>query len=199
MSENKNNPIGWRTTKTSFLGGEQPSEQSSNNPTEKSSSADTPTENTEHTDFALSRGVTLNHENIPSEQIKETNIQEVNIQETNTENVLAETPKTLKLKVVKTKPKDELKSNSNPKKKAISKVVSKVKKKISLKSYYSPTPVFWRVIGDSLLFVGTTITGSLIVQESYKLSIISLIATCIGKVITNFATIKDETTENESE
>ena len=55
------------------------------------------------------------------------------------------------------------------------------------KRYASPTPKFFRKLGDSLLLVGSTITGYAVFEGSKTFAIISLIATVLGKVITNFA------------
>ena len=54
--------------------------------------------------------------------------------------------------------------------------------------YWKPTPKRWRMIGDSILFAGTTITGYAIYQDNHLFTLISLILTVLGKAITNFAT-----------
>lgn len=59
-------------------------------------------------------------------------------------------------------------------------------KKLSLKSYYEPTPKNFRKLGDTILIIGTTITGSLVVTDHRWLAIVGLVLTVTGKVITNF-------------
>lgn len=58
--------------------------------------------------------------------------------------------------------------------------------------YWKPTPKKWRIIGDTILFAGTTITGYSIYTENHTFTLISLVLTVFGKAITNFATEKDE-------
>ena len=66
-----------------------------------------------------------------------------------------------------------------------------VKKSVS--SYYQPTPLFWRKLGDGLLGISTFITGMAITADYKTLAIISLAVGSIGKFLTNF--FKDDTTE----
>lgn len=57
-----------------------------------------------------------------------------------------------------------------------------------IKSFYQPTPVFWRKLGDSVLLFGTTMTATLAGLEIHKGWIIaSAIVTALGKFITNVA------------
>ena len=55
-----------------------------------------------------------------------------------------------------------------------------------IENYDKPTPKFFRRIGDSLLVLGTTLSGSYIVEGNSKAALISLIATILGKILTNF-------------
>jgi membrane protein YqaA with SNARE-associated domain len=59
----------------------------------------------------------------------------------------------------------------------------------SVENYYSPTPVKWRVIGDSILIVGTTLTtvAGLLSLSPYVVASAAVI-TMIGKILTNFFT-----------
>lgn len=52
--------------------------------------------------------------------------------------------------------------------------------------YFSPTPIFWRKIGDSLLGVSTFITGLAITSDYKEIAIVSLIIGSVGKFLTNF-------------
>lgn len=54
-------------------------------------------------------------------------------------------------------------------------------------SYWHPTPVFWRKIGDTVLSAGTLITGYNILADDKGWAIASLALTFLGKTITNFA------------
>lgn len=56
-----------------------------------------------------------------------------------------------------------------------------------MKSYYKPTPVFWRKIGDAILGLGTTFTGYEILMQNESWALVSLVITWLGKTITNFA------------
>lgn len=53
--------------------------------------------------------------------------------------------------------------------------------------YYQPTPKFWRMVGDALITVGTSITIYEVFQGDKTWTIVSLIATVLGKFATNFA------------
>lgn len=55
-------------------------------------------------------------------------------------------------------------------------------------NYYKPTPKIWRKIGDSLLTIGSTITGISAFTMPPIVTAIAAGLTCIGKIITNFAT-----------
>jgi len=55
-------------------------------------------------------------------------------------------------------------------------------------NYYSPTPVIWRKIGDSLLLLGTTLTSISAFTMPPIITVIAAGLTFIGKTITNFAT-----------
>lgn len=52
--------------------------------------------------------------------------------------------------------------------------------------YYLPTPVLWRKIGDSLLLIGSTVTGISAFTMPPVVTAIAAGLTCIGKIITNF-------------
>ena len=54
-------------------------------------------------------------------------------------------------------------------------------------SYYKPTPFRWRLVGDSILIVGSTITtvAGLISLSPYIIAA-GAICTAIGKILTNF-------------
>lgn len=58
--------------------------------------------------------------------------------------------------------------------------------KVSIKSYYKPTPKNMRKIGDTFLLVSTCISAYFI--ENPKAMLISSISGVIGKFITNFFT-----------
>lgn len=65
---------------------------------------------------------------------------------------------------------------------SLAKVTSK-----AVESYYKPTPFKWRVVGDSILIVGTTLTtvaGLLSLPPFVVAS--GAIITAIGKILTNF-------------
>lgn len=70
--------------------------------------------------------------------------------------------------------------------------------KTLLSKYYTPTPVIWRKIGDTILIVGTIISTTILAEyEKAKelfamtdlkgLVTISIICTVLGKIVTNFA------------
>lgn len=58
----------------------------------------------------------------------------------------------------------------------------------AVKGYYKPTPVKLRVIGDSILIVGTTLTtvAALLSLSPYVVAAAAII-TAVGKILTNFA------------
>ena len=54
-------------------------------------------------------------------------------------------------------------------------------------SYYKPTPIRWRKLGDALLGVSTTITAYVIADEWGKYATLAaLILGVAGKFLTNF-------------
>ena len=53
-------------------------------------------------------------------------------------------------------------------------------------NYNAPTPKKWRRLGDSLLSVGTMITGMAIYEDVKWLAIAALIISVTGKFLTNF-------------
>jgi hypothetical protein len=63
--------------------------------------------------------------------------------------------------------------------------------KITLKSYFKPTPKLFRVIGDTLLTIGTMITSYQIISDEKTLAIISLIIMIVGKFTTNLASLDE--------
>lgn len=65
--------------------------------------------------------------------------------------------------------------------------------KFKLKAYFAPTPKLFRMIGDTLLSLGTIVTGYQILYDQKTLALISLVLTVIGKFVTNLASL-DETT-----
>lgn len=65
--------------------------------------------------------------------------------------------------------------------------------KLRLKNYFAPTPKLFRMIGDTLLSIGSIVTGYQIVYDQKTLALISLTLTILGKFITNLASL-DETT-----
>jgi hypothetical protein len=66
------------------------------------------------------------------------------------------------------------------------------KYKLRLKNYFAPTPKLFRMIGDTLLSVGSLITGYQILYDQKILALISLTLTILGKFISNLASL-DET------
>jgi hypothetical protein len=68
------------------------------------------------------------------------------------------------------------------------------KYKFKLKSYFAPTPKLFRMIGDTLLSVGSLLTGYQILCNEKTLALISLTLTILGKFMTNLASLDvDET------
>ncbi len=55
-------------------------------------------------------------------------------------------------------------------------------------NYYKPTPKRWRKIGDSIMGLGTLITGISAFTLPPYITLIASVITYIGKTITNFAT-----------
>lgn len=58
-----------------------------------------------------------------------------------------------------------------------------------LKKYFAPTPKLFRMIGDTLLSLGTILTGYQIVCDEKTLALISLTLTVLGKFMTNLASL----------
>lgn len=54
-------------------------------------------------------------------------------------------------------------------------------------SYYKPTPLKWRLVGDSILIIGSTLTtvAGLLSLSPYVVAA-GAICTAIGKILTNF-------------
>jgi hypothetical protein len=68
------------------------------------------------------------------------------------------------------------------------------KYKFKLKTYFAPTPKLFRMIGDTLLSVGSLLTGYQILCDEKTLALISLTLTILGKFMTNLASLDvDET------
>ena len=63
------------------------------------------------------------------------------------------------------------------------------KYKFKLKSYFAPTPKLFRMIGDTLLSVGSLLTGYQILCNEKILALISLTLTILGKFMTNLASL----------
>ena len=63
------------------------------------------------------------------------------------------------------------------------------KYKLKLKSYFAPTPKLFRMIGDTLLSVGSLLTGYQILCNEKPLALISLTLTILGKFMTNLASL----------
>ena len=63
-------------------------------------------------------------------------------------------------------------------------------KAIGMKSrnYYKPTPKKWRLLGDTLLGVSTTITGYSLYVDLKWVAAAALILGVVGKFLTNFFT-----------
>ena len=58
-----------------------------------------------------------------------------------------------------------------------------------LKSYFAPTPKLFRMIGDTLLSLGSLLTGYQILCDEKTLALISLALTILGKFMTNLASL----------
>ena len=69
-----------------------------------------------------------------------------------------------------------------PKVKSTTPIVTKL-----AESYYKPTPFKWRLVGDSILIVGSTLTtvAGLLSLSPYVVAA-GAICTAIGKILTNF-------------
>lgn len=58
-----------------------------------------------------------------------------------------------------------------------------------IKYYKSPTPIFWRKIGDSLLTISTSLATYSVAEDwDKKISIVIMLTGTLGKFITNLAT-----------
>ena len=69
--------------------------------------------------------------------------------------------------------------------------------KISLKSYFEPTPSLFKKIGDSIFLLGTTLSASFAGMDLNKWYVIgTIILTWLGKTITNFFTEGPKTPED---
>jgi len=58
-------------------------------------------------------------------------------------------------------------------------------------TYYTPTPIFWRKMGDGLLGISTFITGMAISADYKEIAIASLIIGSVGKFLTNFFKLEE--------
>lgn len=65
-----------------------------------------------------------------------------------------------------------------------------------LKSYFAPTPRLFRMIGDTLLSIGSLLTGYQILCDEKTLALISLTLTVLGKFLTNLASLDVNETTN---
>ena len=65
---------------------------------------------------------------------------------------------------------------------SLAKVTSK-----AVENYYNPTPFKWRLVGDSILIVGSTVTtvAGLLSLSPYVVAA-GAIFTALGKILTNF-------------
>ena len=62
----------------------------------------------------------------------------------------------------------------------------KKKTKLSVKSYWAPTPKKMRKIGDALLGVFSITSVSSIMMDDKTLAVVTLIIGVLGKILTNF-------------
>ncbi len=60
-----------------------------------------------------------------------------------------------------------------------------------LKNYWSPTPKFYRMMGDALLSVGTLCTSYGIINDDKLIAMFCLICGVAGKFLTNFFSSED--------
>jgi hypothetical protein len=67
---------------------------------------------------------------------------------------------------------------------------------VRLKNYFAPTPKLFRMIGDTLLSLGSLMTGYQIVCDEKTLALISLTLTILGKFMTNLASLDVNETTN---
>jgi hypothetical protein len=59
------------------------------------------------------------------------------------------------------------------------------------KSYFKSTPKFWRVLGDSILGLGTVVTAISSLNHNPVLAVVAAGLGWLGKTITNGASIKE--------
>jgi hypothetical protein len=67
---------------------------------------------------------------------------------------------------------------------------------VRLKNYFAPTPKLFRMIGDTLLSLGSLMTGYQILCDEKTLALISLTLTILGKFMTNLASLDVNETNN---
>ena len=67
---------------------------------------------------------------------------------------------------------------------------------VTLKNYFAPTPKLFRMIGDTLLSLGSLMTGYQILCDEKTLALISLTLTILGKFLTNLASLDVDETNN---
>lgn len=60
---------------------------------------------------------------------------------------------------------------------------------LKLKNYWEPTPKLFRVIGDTLLSVGSIAATYSIISDMKGVAIACLICSVVGKFMTNMATL----------
>lgn len=58
--------------------------------------------------------------------------------------------------------------------------------------YWAPTPKFYRALGDTLLALGSIVASYGILEGNSTWSVIVLVASVIGKFLTNLATVNEE-------
>jgi hypothetical protein len=64
--------------------------------------------------------------------------------------------------------------------------------KVGTKQYFKPTPKILRVIGDSLLLIGTTVTSISAFTMPPIVTAIAAGCTLLGKLITNFVAVLEK-------
>ena len=70
-----------------------------------------------------------------------------------------------------------------------------MKMKLKLKDYWKPTPKLFRVIGDTLLSVGSIAATYSIISDMKGIAISCLICSVVGKFMTNMATLNEGETQ----
>lgn len=63
-------------------------------------------------------------------------------------------------------------------------------------NYWAPTPKFYRALGDTLLALGSIVASYGIMEGNQTWSVVVLIASVIGKFLTNLATENGEKPAN---